>query len=80
MKATTYVLISELRNYDFQTDVFLLVNLGYCAPIVLLFKKVDSMFIFHCTSSFKYKTELPKSVEILADRLISEFVISLKDN
>lgn len=77
MKATTYVLISELRNYDFQTDVFLLVNLGYCAPIVLLFKKkVDSMFIF----SFKYKTELPKSVEILADRLISEFVISLKDN
>lgn len=32
----TYVLISELRNYDLQTDVLLLVNLGYCAPVVLL--------------------------------------------
>lgn len=34
----TYVLISELRHYDLQTDVFLLINLGYCAPIVLLLK------------------------------------------
>lgn len=37
-KNTTYVLISELRYYDLQTDVFLLINLGYCAPIVLLLK------------------------------------------
>lgn len=32
----TYILVSELGNYDLQTDVFLLINLCYCAPIVLL--------------------------------------------
>lgn len=32
----THILISELRNYNLQTDVFLLVDLCYCAPIVLL--------------------------------------------
>lgn len=39
----TYVLISELRNYDFQTDVFLLINLRHCAPIVLLMNFKKSM-------------------------------------
>lgn len=33
---TTYILISELWNYDLQTDVLLLVNFCNCAPIVLL--------------------------------------------
>lgn len=32
----TYILVSELGNYDLQTDVFLLINLCYRAPIVLL--------------------------------------------
>lgn len=32
----TYILVSELGNYDLQTDVFLLIDLCYCAPIVLL--------------------------------------------
>lgn len=35
-KTKTYILVSELGNYDLQTDVFLLINLCYCAPIVLL--------------------------------------------
>lgn len=39
----TYILVSELRNYDLQTDVFLLINLCYCAPIVLL-KSPNSHF------------------------------------
>jgi len=36
MYIITYVLIPELRNYYLQTDVFLLINLGYRAPIVVL--------------------------------------------
>lgn len=39
----TYILVSELGNYDLQTDVFLLINLCYCAPIVLL-KSTKSHF------------------------------------
>lgn len=49
----TYVLISELRNYDLQTDVFLLIDLGYCAPIVLLLiyiykkRRCKDYYLFH---------------------------------
>lgn len=39
IKIITYVLISKLRNYDLQTDVFLLINLSYCASIVLLLQQ-----------------------------------------
>lgn len=39
IKILTYILISELRDYDLQTDVFLFVNLSYSAAIVLLEEK-----------------------------------------
>lgn len=36
----TYILISQFWDYDLETYVFLLVNLCYCAPIVLLLNKI----------------------------------------
>lgn len=43
-------MISELRNYDLQTDVFLLVDLGYCTPIILLHRQVDKYKIHTVTT------------------------------
>lgn len=78
----TYILVSELGNYDLQTDVFLLINLCYCAPIVLL-KSPKSHFRRDLSWRLKIQTKVNKQQDDELKEAENEeilFSVTLKPN